>query len=174
MLTSAAFALFSLLFFVVNTSAFPSKRIPSLRHERRGLPGAVYICTDKNFRGDCGWTMPNPDCHIAGTGEFAPESIGPDPGGECTLYAKSDCSDKGVKSITFPGVGEGLPKFMAIKCVANQAQTLAATATATDVDDRLAGGVGSLSRKRLKEVIQKMEEDGFKEGMIGLKKGEYV
>ena len=40
-------------------------------------------------------------------------------------------------------------------------------------DPRLAGGIGSLERKTYLEQIQKMEQDNFSEGFIGIKKGLY-
>lgn len=43
----------------------------------------------------------------------------------------------------------------------------------TEGDPRLAGGVGSMDRKRLKGVIEDMERGGLGEGMIGLRKGFY-
>ncbi len=52
---------------------------PSLH--RRGLPGAVYTCTDTNFRGDCQWTAPTTQCRQPGPASlgFSIQSLGPDP-----------------------------------------------------------------------------------------------
>lgn len=78
-----------------------------------------------------------------------------------------------------------MPAFMGLKCFAdNQGMagnstgamrngTSVASASLADADPRLAGGFGSLDAKLLSGVLEAMEEDGFKEGMIGLKKGHY-
>ncbi|KAF2192154.1 hypothetical protein K469DRAFT_479550, partial [Zopfia rhizophila CBS 207.26] len=89
---------------------------PHRHHQRRGLPGAVYICTMPQFRGICGWVMPSSECHIPGTGTQAPQSIGPDPGGFCVLYEKADCTGNQVKQLQFPGQESNLPEFGGIKC----------------------------------------------------------
>lgn len=154
------------------------------RLQRRGLPGAVYICTDQNFRGDCSWIAPNTDCHISGTGEFAPESIGPDPGGRCILYKTATCTGAEVETLRFPGRSTNMPAFMGLKCFPDGQSAAAANATfslgsaaASDIlreaDPRLPGGFGSLESKQLSKVLDDMEKDGFKEGLIGLKKDHY-
>jgi len=84
--------------------------------QRRGLPGAVYICTGPNFWGNCAWQGPSNSCRIIGTGAMAPESVGPDPGGFCQLYSNSGCSGNPVRSLRFPGAAGGLPHFQSIKC----------------------------------------------------------
>jgi hypothetical protein len=157
----------------------------STRLHRRGLPGAVYICTDQNFRGDCSWIAPNNDCHIIGTGEFAPESIGPDPDGFCIFYEKATCTGRQIETIRYPGRASEMPAFMGLKCFAD-GQAAAANASSSAqggrkggsaalavADPRLAGGFGSMEAKQLKGVLDAMEKEGFKEGMIGLKKGHY-
>ncbi|KAF2020348.1 hypothetical protein BU24DRAFT_127 [Aaosphaeria arxii CBS 175.79] len=160
------------------TASYSSKLL-----SKRGLPGAVYICTDPNFRGDCGWVAPSQECRIAGTGLQAPESIGPDPGGFCVLYADAACKGNQIATLRFPGIGSGVPAFSAIRCLGVQqeatktANRLSNTAQAlkgvTQDDPRLAGGVGSMSRKRIKAQMERMEQDGFSEGLIGLRPGEY-
>jgi len=161
---------------------YPEPR--SIPLQKRGLPGAVYICTDQNFRGDCSWIAPNPECHITGTGEFGPESIGPDPDGHCILFERATCTGNEIETLRFPGRAMGMPAFMGLKCFADaqgatgnssmvQNGTLAASGRLWEADPRLAGGAGSLDAKQLKSVLGDMEKDGFKEGMIGLKKGHY-
>jgi hypothetical protein len=149
--------------------------------QKRGLPGAVYICTDQNFRGDCSWIAPNSQCHIIGTGEFGPESIGPDPDGHCILFEKATCTGNQIETLKFPGRATGMPAFMGLMCFADvqgptgnsstvQNGTMAASGRLWEADPRLAGGAGSLDAKQLKSVLGDMEKDGFKEGM---KKGHY-
>jgi hypothetical protein len=157
----------------------------STRLHRRGLPGAVYICTDQNFRGHCSWIAPNTDCHIPGTGEFGPESIGPDPDGYCILFEKATCTGKQIETLKYPGRASGMPTFMGLKCFADgpeaagntssvvQSGAVVASGALAAADPRLPGGFGSMEAKQLKSVLEAMEKDGFKEGMIGLKKGHY-
>ena len=148
--------------------------------QKRGLPGAVYLCTDQNFRGECGWTPPSPGCHISGTGEDAPESIGPDPGGYCILYKNQKCDSTQLKTLQFPGIGSGIPSFGSLACYAYGSGPGAANAASgsapIDVQGtkkKLAGGVGSLAREAVKGQMEAMEADGFSEGFIGLRKKEY-
>jgi hypothetical protein len=145
---------------------------------RRGLPGAVYICTQENFRGDCAWTNPDNKCHIPGTGSNSPKSIGPDPAGHCILWEKATCSGNEIQTLRYPGLETTVPDFGGIRCYANSdAITANSTSAASEslriADPRLPGGSGSLDAKELKSVLTNMEKDGFKEGMIGLKKGHY-
>ncbi|KAJ4413234.1 hypothetical protein N0V91_000208 [Didymella pomorum] len=151
----------------------PTHASPSL--QRRGLPGAVYVCNEDNFGGDCGWSLPSTNCRIASA-----KSIGPDPGGYCTLYKNFDCTDS-VRTLRFPGVSSGLPDYQSFKCgvgvgisgtVAPQANANA-DLSIKQAADRLAGGVGSADRKKHLKELQAMEKDGFSEGMIGLKKDMY-
>jgi hypothetical protein len=168
------------------TSRFLHSVAPrSTRLRRRGLPGAVYICTDQNFRGDCSWIAPNSKCHITGTGEFAPESIGPDPDGHCILYEKATCTGNEIETLRFPGRATGMPAFMGLKCFTDTQGasgnssgfslngTSVGSTSLADADPRLMGGAGSLDAKQLSGVLSAMAKDGFKEGMIGLKKGHY-
>lgn len=186
----AAFVVLATLLFVSTGTAFPfskwhrSATFPKLHLHRRGLPGAVYICTDKNFQGTCGWNTPSENCRIPGTGNNAPESIGPDPGGFCILYSEADCSGTQIRTIRFPGESSALPEFEGLKCFADGDQgsvngTLVTDGAFTSAvavirdDPRLAGGQGSMKNKKLKEQLREMEKDGFKEGMIGLEKKVY-
>ncbi|KAF2643259.1 hypothetical protein P280DRAFT_248272 [Massarina eburnea CBS 473.64] len=170
--------------------AQPINKPATTRLHRRGLPGAVYICTQENFRGDCAWIMPDNECHIPGTGNNSPESVGPDPGGYCVLWQKATCSGNQIATLKFPGLDTKVPDFGGIKCFANANGNGTANATSIvqngalagsgilaaslkEADARLPGGVGSLDAMKLKEVMADMEKDGFKEGMIGLEKGHY-
>ncbi|PSN59331.1 hypothetical protein BS50DRAFT_447472, partial [Corynespora cassiicola Philippines] len=156
------------LLLIPSTSAAPS------RLHRRGLPGAVYICTGPNFTGDCGWLMPNSgSCHIAGTGENTPQSVGPDPGGSCVLFEKADCTGNQELTLRFPGQGGDLPTFGGVKCFADGQPRDDGAGIAAEVDVRLAGGIGSVDRKEVQQQVEAMEADGFSQGMIGLKKGVY-
>ncbi|KAJ8111624.1 hypothetical protein OPT61_g5823 [Boeremia exigua] len=152
----------------------PSHALPQL--QARGLPGAVYTCTGENFSGACGWSLPTTNCRIA-----TAKSIGPDPGGYCTLYKKFDCTGS-VRTLQFPGASSDLPQYMSFKCgvgigisgtVAPQAKGNPDLSLKALPSDRLAGGVGSDERKAHLKELQAMEKDGFSEGMIGLKKDMY-
>jgi hypothetical protein len=170
-ITSATVLYLTILF---HTIFAPSHAFPSL--QRRGLPGAVYTCNGENFSEDCGWSLPTINCRIASA-----KSIGPDPGGYCTLYKNFDCTES-VRTLRFPGAGTGLPAYMSFKCgigvgisgtVAPQANANPDAMLKTLPADRLAGGVGSMERKAHLKEIQAMEKDRFSEGLIGLKKDVY-
>ncbi|KAH7119930.1 hypothetical protein B0J11DRAFT_72473 [Dendryphion nanum] len=171
-----------LVLFISSVTASPSylwpRSLSSRSLHKRGLPGAVYICTGNNFQGNCGWNQPSTQCRIVGTGKFAPKSIGPDPGGFCNLYTSGDCTGNQIQTLRFPGAGNGFPDNLgSLQCfsegTSNVAEQAIGTASFNRDDKRLAGGVGSMERKRLKEQIEAMEKDGFSEGMIGLKKKMY-
>lgn len=162
------------LFFILHTIFASSQALPNL--QRRGLPGAVYTCTAENFAGDCGWSLPTTNCRIANA-----NSIGPDPGGYCTLYKNFDCTES-VRTLRFPGISTALPKYMSFKCgvgigisgtVAPQANANPDLSLKALPADRLAGGVGSLERKTHLKELEAMEREGFSEGLIGLKKDMY-
>lgn len=150
--------------------------LPNL--QRRGLPGAVYTCTSPYFTGDCQWTRPDDRCIIAGMGAQAIQSIGPDPGGYCFLYKRSDCVESaGDTIVKFPGLSApgSVPKFpdvQSLRCYARPAKR-EDEAVEGKVKQLLAGGVGSADREEHKEEIEAMEKDGFSEGVIGLEKGVY-
>lgn len=162
------------LLFLLHTIFARSHALPQL--QPRGLPGAVYTCTAENFGGDCGWSLPTTNCRIA-----TAKSIGPDPGGYCTLYKGFDCTDS-VRTLRFPGASSGLPNYMSFKCgvgigisgtVAPQAKANPDLSLKALPADRLAGGVGSTEREAHLRELQAMEKDGFSEGLIGLKKDMY-
>lgn len=142
--------------------------------QRRGLPGAVYICDGMDFRGNCQWNAPSDRCIIQGPAGSGVVSMGPDPDGKCILFEKSDCTGQVVETVRFPGYVGGLPTFASFRCEAypqiSDFGTADVAVKALDplADARLAGGVGSAERKRHEEEIKKMEEDGFSEGLIGL------
>ncbi|KAF2794117.1 hypothetical protein K505DRAFT_30785 [Melanomma pulvis-pyrius CBS 109.77] len=167
----SATILLPLTLLIASTTSAPTTHL-----ERRGLPGAVYICTDQNFAGDCAWQMPSSQCRIPGTGNFAPESIGPDPGGFCILYSTAVCTSQ-IKTIRFPGISAGLPDFGGLRCFADgdrsESRKVSANIGGVAAASELAGGVGSTTRKEVESQLKKMEEDGFKQGFIGQKKGLY-
>ncbi|KAF3051682.1 hypothetical protein E8E11_010833 [Didymella keratinophila] len=162
------------LFIAFQIILAPIHALPNL--QRRGLPGAVYTCSSENFAGNCGWSLPSTNCRIA-----TAKSIGPDPGGYCTLYKNFDCTES-VRTLRFPGVSSRLPYYMSFKCgvgvgisgtVAPQANADADLKLKALPADRLAGGVGSADRKKHLKELQAMEKDEFSEGMIGMKKDMY-
>jgi hypothetical protein len=146
---------------------------------RRGLPGAIYTCDKQDFRGNCQWSAPSDRCIIQGPAGSGVVSIGPDPDGSCILYEKFDCTGNEIQTVRFPGIAVGIPTFAAFKCSANpQARNditadLAVKALDPLADPRLSGGVGSAERQNHLEEIRRMEKDGFKEGLIGFRKGVY-
>jgi hypothetical protein len=143
---------------------------------KRGIAGAVYICTDANFLGDCGWIGDaTTKCSISGTGSDKPESVGPDPGGFCILYVNQACTGKEIQRLSFPGQASNVPEFGSMKCfVGNEGSTTQTKKlSAKERADRLAGGQGSTRNKKLGEVLKYMESKGNGEGMIGLEKGVY-
>jgi hypothetical protein len=162
----------SLILLIFSTTAAPTPLA------KRGLPGAVYICTDQNFSGDCAWQMPSTQCRIPGTGDLAPESIGPDPGGFCITYVSSTCTGDQVSVIRFPGISSGLPGFGGLKCFKGAFELTnnrleGAVVGNVKGDARLAGGEGSAEGEKVKKQLKEMRDDGFKEGFIGEKKGLY-
>ena len=175
--------MFSVLLFLALSSISTAR--PGLH--RRGLPGAVYTCTEPNFSGKCQWNSPTTICRQPGPASLhmGLESLGPDPGTTCILYEKFDCTGNEVKTVRFPGIPINMPEFQAFKCTpdsstqGNKPQptntTLPSSVKALDphADPRLAGGIGSLHRKNHLDEIKAMEANGFKEGMIGLEKGVY-
>lgn len=145
-----------------------------LHLQRRGLPGAYYTCVQENFAGPdgCGWTSPTERCRAQGGSGI--KSLGPDPGTVCSLFKTVDCTGTAIKSITFPGLGSGLPEFASFSCKVAGAQTNRVATKGQALDPAtLAGGVGSTVRMEHAEELKAMEEDGFSEGMIGLKKRLY-
>ncbi|KAF2656745.1 hypothetical protein K491DRAFT_596394 [Lophiostoma macrostomum CBS 122681] len=173
--------LITLFLCVLQTTALPSfwprRSFPQLKLRKRTLAGAVYICTDFNFRGDCAWQAPSSDCRIPGTGDEAPLSIGPDPGGFCVLYEKSTCEGREIITLKFPGMDWAIPSFGGMKCFvgdgAGQNFTAEAPIELVNGDPRLDGGAGSIKNRQLKDVLEAMEKDGFSEGLIGLEKKTY-
>ena len=170
------------IFLILLAFSTSSAAQPNL--QRRGLPGAVYTCTGTDFRGNCQWTAPTTQCRQQGPFNLGIASLGPDPNTSCTLYEKFDCTGKKIQTVRFPGISSGLPKFGAFRCSTDGAQgnpdldvnaDLIGSAKGLDplADPRLAGGVGSLERKNNIDEIKEMEKHGFKEGLIGLKKGVY-
>ena len=175
-------ALLALALLFLQASALPSfwprRSFPQVNLRKRGLPGAVYICNDSDFKGDCSWIEPADaeKCHIAGTGNEAPLSIGPDPGGYCVLYEKSDCTGREIVTLKFPGYSASqVPSFGGLKCFvgdgAGHNTTMGGSVDA--VAARLDGGTGSLKNRQLGEVLAAMKKDGFSEGFIGLEKRTY-
>jgi hypothetical protein len=165
----------SALYFIIIALLSMVAARPNL--QRRGLPGAVYYCDGENFSGKhCTWLEPNNVCHQLEPGFI--KSLGPDPDGTCTLYKDANCSaGQELMTLRFPGKGSGLPDSVAFQCSPNvNARREGAVELAVktlDLDDRLAGGVGSMERVEHLAEIVRMEEDGFSEGLIGLKKKFY-
>ncbi|KAH9868725.1 hypothetical protein J1614_007797 [Plenodomus biglobosus] len=173
----------NLLTILLLTTLTTTAAHPSLPLLPRGLPGAYYTCVLPNFAGPtgCTWTSPTPRCRTQGPTGI--QSLGPDPGTICALFASSDCSGARVAEISFPGLGAGLPGFGSFRCwvagaegrVDGDVDAEGARKGAGGVLDPavLAGGVGSREREEVREEIGAMERDGFSEGLIGLKKRVY-
>ncbi|KAF2872766.1 hypothetical protein BDV95DRAFT_445090, partial [Massariosphaeria phaeospora] len=81
-----------------------------------GTPGGVYYCTDEYFHSGCTWQPPTDLCQKARANK-ADQSLGPDEGSWCTMYASDDCSDSSVgQTLTYPGLGVGLKGFGSFVC----------------------------------------------------------
>ncbi|KAF2730110.1 hypothetical protein EJ04DRAFT_568005 [Polyplosphaeria fusca] len=83
----------------------------------RGLPGAVYTCSKSGFAGECKWTPPTNECRtFFNVGDNAPNSVGPDAGGVCSIYTGLACAGVPIRAIYFPGIAQDLPRFGSMKC----------------------------------------------------------
>ncbi|KAF7333181.1 hypothetical protein MVEN_02383900 [Mycena venus] len=71
-------------------------------------PGGVFICTDINFGGTCGFAVQQLGQCIALTSPWYQtiSSFGPDPGATCFAYSQNSCSEA-QWSFTFPGDATG-------------------------------------------------------------------
>ncbi|KAH7078496.1 hypothetical protein FB567DRAFT_631828 [Paraphoma chrysanthemicola] len=166
------------LIFVALLSTSSARPSPQLY----GLPGAFYHCDAINFQAGCSWMMPEnaKRCHQQGGEGVGMMSIGPDPGTTCKLYATVDCSGAEIREISWPGIANGVPRELgSIRCFKSQqsralpAEDSTPKALNLAADPRLAGGVGSMERLKHIKELREMEKDGFKEGLIGFKKGFY-
>jgi hypothetical protein len=68
---------------------------------RVGVPGAVYICPQPDFRRDgskdCEWHPPDTCLQWGDDPANRPKSLGPDPGGICAFYQDTACEKEVVK-----------------------------------------------------------------------------
>ncbi|KAJ7306207.1 hypothetical protein DFH08DRAFT_824863 [Mycena albidolilacea] len=71
-------------------------------------PGGVFICTDINFGGTCGFAVQQLGQCIVLTSPWYQtiSSFGPDPGATCFAYSQNSCSEA-QWSFTFPGDATG-------------------------------------------------------------------
>ncbi|KAF2242897.1 hypothetical protein BU26DRAFT_570325 [Trematosphaeria pertusa] len=82
-----------------------------------GMPGGVYFCNQPKFRGECAWRPQSNYCYISGTGDEAPDSIGPDKGGYCIIYQDDKCGEETkIREIRYPGIERWLERFGSIQC----------------------------------------------------------
>jgi hypothetical protein len=69
-------------------------------------PG-VYICTGKNWTGNCYWENAVPGyCHQYNLGTSS--SFGPDDGLICDIYETNNCKGSNFVPVDFPGLANGL------------------------------------------------------------------
>jgi hypothetical protein len=87
------YLLASLLTLASSTSTpFDYAQMKALCDAGRGVPGAVYTCSDSQFLGDCVWMPKNPSqCYSWAAEDQRPHSIGPDAGGHCKFYVEANC-----------------------------------------------------------------------------------
>lgn len=159
-------------------SALFSTTLAQPHLQRRGIPGAYYTCTGSNFKGNCAWTAPTTRCRQQGGNGIGILSLGPDPGGFCNLYEKSDCSGTAIQAINFPGISSNMPQFGGFKCFSSGKRDASTNVPSTKkvnplADPRLSGGVGSADRLEHLAEIKEMENDGFRQGLIGWRKHVY-
>ncbi|KAF1938835.1 hypothetical protein EJ02DRAFT_436812 [Clathrospora elynae] len=83
-----------------------------------GLPGGVYMCPLPRFKSSatkkCQWFLPNPNqCYQWGQDVGSrPQSVGPDPGGYCMVFADTECKIRKQVALTPGGLeydGFGCP-----------------------------------------------------------------
>jgi hypothetical protein len=63
-----------------------------------GNLGAVYVCSQANFQGQCHYLQMIEYCY--GFVEYSPLSIGPDPGGYCTTHRDLHCTESQTVHLT--------------------------------------------------------------------------
>ncbi|KAJ6610356.1 hypothetical protein B0H10DRAFT_2225004 [Mycena sp. CBHHK59/15] len=71
-------------------------------------PGGVFICTDINFSGTCGYAVQPLDVCIFLTSPWyrTISSFGPDPGATCFAYSQNSCNEAQWE-FTYPGDATG-------------------------------------------------------------------
>ncbi|KAJ7703451.1 hypothetical protein B0H16DRAFT_1638706 [Mycena metata] len=75
-----------------------------------GRPGGVFICTDLDWKGKCGYSVPplNDCVLLASPWLDAISSFGPDPGSTCFAFNTGNCDQNEAQwSFTFPGDDTG-------------------------------------------------------------------
>lgn len=80
-----------------------AERSPVAELEKRTV-GGIYLCTDINFSGTCGYKVQPLNTCIVLTSPYdlSISSFGPDKGTKCHLYSTHDCTTYGCSS---PGCG---------------------------------------------------------------------
>ncbi|KAJ7452264.1 hypothetical protein FB451DRAFT_1409418 [Mycena latifolia] len=91
--------------FVIGTPTSPN--VPRTALVPR-TPGGVYICTDINFSGTCGFAVQQLGQCIFLTSPWyqSISSFGPDPGATCFAYSQNSCNEA-QWSFTYPGDATG-------------------------------------------------------------------
>lgn len=84
----------TILPFIGLTTANPLLPLTNLACLKGGNPGAVFYCTDRNFKGDCTYRKPDTSCFAPAV---SPQSIGPDQGGYCMMYEDRECKGSIIK-----------------------------------------------------------------------------
>ncbi|KAF2440890.1 hypothetical protein P171DRAFT_446841 [Karstenula rhodostoma CBS 690.94] len=97
-------------------SALPNTLVH--RQDNMGMPGAVYTCTEDNFKGECQWTPPTTECHI----RMRIKSLGPDIGGYCKTFTSQDCKTGFFEAYVYPGKQTDMSdQWHSFQCYPNQA-----------------------------------------------------
>ncbi|KAL0951080.1 hypothetical protein HGRIS_007818 [Hohenbuehelia grisea] len=81
---------------------------PVPRGLEKRTPGGVFICTNINWGGTCGYAVQQLNSCIALTAPWLRtiSSFGPDPGARCFAYSQNSCSEA-QWSFTHPGDATG-------------------------------------------------------------------
>ncbi|KZM25156.1 hypothetical protein ST47_g3705 [Ascochyta rabiei] len=66
----------------------------ALMNCRSGIPGAVYVCSNAHFTGDCMYHAVSGECFAPPS---APMSIGPDQGGHCVVFEGRECEGEIIR-----------------------------------------------------------------------------
>ncbi|KAF2100439.1 hypothetical protein NA57DRAFT_54528 [Rhizodiscina lignyota] len=81
---------------------------PSANPIEKRTPGGIYICTDINWSGECGYKVQplNTCIHLDDPWYHTISSFGPDQGTSCQMYSDKNCNFPIGSGIGYPGVAD--------------------------------------------------------------------